>query len=24
LWADDNQPSGAVFQFILPAAQEGL
>jgi PAS domain S-box-containing protein len=24
LWADDNQPSGAVFQFTLPAAQEGL
>jgi signal transduction histidine kinase len=24
LWADDNQPCGAVFQFTLPAAQEGL
>ena len=24
LWADDNQASGAVFQFTLPAAQEGL
>jgi C4-dicarboxylate-specific signal transduction histidine kinase len=24
LWADDNQPRGAVFQFTLPAAQEGL
>jgi C4-dicarboxylate-specific signal transduction histidine kinase len=24
LWADDNQPHGAVFQFTLPGAQEGL
>ena len=24
LWADDNQPCGAVFQFTLPAAHEGL
>jgi signal transduction histidine kinase len=24
LWADDNQPCGAAFQFTLPAAQEGL
>ena len=23
LWADDNQPHGAVFQFTLPAAQDG-
>jgi PAS domain S-box-containing protein len=23
LWADDNQPYGAVFQFTLPAADEG-
>jgi PAS domain S-box-containing protein len=24
LWADANQPRGAVFQFTLPAVQEGL
>ena len=24
LWADDNQPRGAVFQLTLPAAKEGL
>ena len=24
LWADANQPRGRVFQFTLPAAQEGL
>jgi K+-sensing histidine kinase KdpD len=24
LWAVDNQPCGAAFQFTLPAAHEGL
>ena len=24
LWAEANEPRGAVFQFILPPAQEGL
>ena len=24
LWAEANQPRGAVFQFTLPAAQEGF